>query len=346
MINKLVRKNIITLKPYRSARSLYTSGMFLDANENALGSVVDLPGIPDLNRYPDPQSLSLRADLAKYVGVPKVNVFAGNGSDEIIDLLIRLFVNPNEEILIVEPTYGVYRVAGDIAGIIVKSVELDSDFKLDADKVLKAVTRKTKILFCCSPNNPTGNLISTSDIEKLCVGFMGIVVVDEAYIEFASSPSFAKLVSKRENLVVLRTLSKAWGLAGIRLGYAIADEQIIKYLDKIKAPYNLNRISSAVAVRALKQKKKMLKFRDAILSEREKLEYELRMLGLTVFESEANFLLVRFQNAEQIFRALVKNFGLIVRNFSVNRLLKNCLRITIGTPKQNKLLITSLKKLL
>lgn len=346
MIERLVRKNIRKLKPYASARSLYTKGLFMDANENAFGSVIKLPGIPELNRYPDPRSLLLRAALARYVRVPNKYIFAGNGSDEVIDLLIRLFVEPDESILIVEPTYGVYKVAADIAGVKTLSAKLDKNFRFDAEKILRAVTPKTKIIFCCSPNNPTGTLISQAGIKRLCSGFSGIVVVDEAYVEFASTPSFAKLVLKTKNLVVLRTLSKVWGLAGLRVGYAIADKRIINYLDKIKAPYNLNSASAALAISALKKKKKMLEFRKAILSEREKLSKVLENLGFAVYPSEANFLLVKYSGADSIFNKLVQKSGIIVRNFGDRKLLKDCLRITVGTPPQNALLIKTLSKII
>ena len=350
MIEKLVRENIKKLQPYKSARSLYTRspynrGLFLDANENSFGSVVDIAGADDLNRYPDPQSSDLRAGLSKYLAVPRKNIFAGSGSDEIIDLLIRIFVEPSEEILIVGPTYGVYSVFGETAGVTVKKIHL-ADYKFNAEKVISEVSPKTKIIFACSPNNPTGNLIPPAEIGKLCAGFNGIVVVDEAYVEFASSPSFAKLAAKTENLVVLRTFSKVWGLAGLRVGYAIASEDIINYLDKVKLPYNLNKVSARVALAALSQKKKMLKFKGEIISGREKLSKEFNKLGLTVYPSEANFLLVRFANGNSVFKQLVEDFGIIVRNWSGNPLLRNCLRITVGTPQQNKLLIKALSKIL
>lgn len=345
MINSLVRPNIRNLKPYSSARSLYQTGVFYDANENALGSVVEVSCYPELNRYPDPYSRDLRKALSEYASVDEKNIFAGNGADEAIDLLIRIFVNPDEEILIFEPTYGMYRVAADTAGVEVRTCPLDKNFQIDTELVLRRVTSKTKIIFCCSPNNPTGNLMRAEDIRAICKKFKGIVVVDEAYIEFTSSPSFASEVSRFENLVVLRTFSKAWGLAGLRVGYAIANSKIIEYIDKVKAPYNLNRVASKFALEALQKQEKMLRMRDKILKERTRFAAKLEEMGVQVFPSDANFLLVKFQNASQIAQKLA-NDDLIVRDFEKNERLNDCVRISIATPKQNDLLLRSLSKIL
>ena len=345
MIDQLVRKNIKDMKPYSSARSLYQSGMFFDANENALGSTVTLDGIPELNRYPDPYSKNLREALGKFLDLSEVNIFAGNGSDEIIDLLIRLFVNPDESVLVIEPTYGMYKVAAETAGVGVQSCSLNDEFQIDVPSVLDSVTPKTKIIFCCSPNNRTGNLLRTEDIEELCKKFKGIVIVDEAYIEFASKESLSKRVADFENLVILRTFSKIWGLAGIRVGYAIANEKVIQYLDKIKAPYNINRISSALAIKALAEKDTVAEFKDTILKERKRMEKHLTEMGLTVFPSDANFLLVKYPTASKIAKQLADESKLIIREFGNKKLLENCVRISIATPEQNDVLLTKIKQL-
>lgn len=346
MITSLIRSSLKNFQPYQSARSLYQKGVFMDANENSLGSVINTPLDGEINRYPDPYSLDLRRAIGKFLGMPERNIFVGNGSDEAIDLLIRLFVEPAEEIIVVEPTYGMYKVAAQIAGVAVKSCLLDQDFQLDVPGLLASISPKTKMLFCCSPNNPTGSLIRRQDIGKICRNFSGIVVVDEAYIEFASRPSLANKVLRLENLVVLRTFSKAWGLAGIRVGYAAADEKVIEYLNKIKPPYNLNRISGKLAIQALRQYPKMMKFRKIILRERQKLAGNLAGLNFEVFPSEANFLLVRYPRASMLAKKLAAEYGIIVRDFADKLMLQNCIRISVGTPEQNKLLIRSLSEII
>ena len=346
MIKSLVRSNLRDFKPYSSARSLYQRGVFMDANENSLGSVISTEYGSELNRYPDPLSMDLRKALGKFLDVPEKNIFVGSGSDEIIDLLIRLFVEQDEEIIFLEPSYGMYRVAAEVAGVNAKSCLLKADFEIDIPNLLSQVSPKTKIIFLCSPNNPTGTLIKPEDVENICRNFKGIVVVDEAYIEFASKPSLANKVSSIENLVILRTFSKAWGLAGIRVGYAVAQEMVVEYLDKIKLPYNLNRISSELAIEALKKNQKMLEFRTTILKEREKLANSLTELGFKVFPSEANFLLVNYPNASEIAKTLAINYGIIIRDFGSKPLLKDCVRISVGSPEQNDLLIKSLTKIL
>jgi len=382
MITSLIRSNLRNFKPYSSARSFYPApffsnlrkrsefgngkklsrsgkisskkwsgvyqkGVFMDANENSLGSIINVNLDNELNRYPDPYSLDLRRTLGQFLGVSERNIFVGNGSDEAIDLLIRLFVEPNnEEIMIMEPTYGMYKVAAEVAGVGVKNCPLTKDFRVDIEALLAQVTVKTKLIFCCSPNNPTGTLIPTQDIERLCRNFNGIVVVDEAYIEFASKPSLCTKVGKLENLVVLRTFSKAWGLAGIRVGYAVAQEQVIEYLNKIKPPYNLNRISGKLAMQALAQYPKMLEFRETILTERGKLAKNLANLGFTVFPSEANFLLVYYPKVSALAKKLADGYGIIIRDFGSKPMLKDCVRISVGTPEQNKLLVKTLMKIL
>lgn len=343
-INSLVRPNIRRLKPYSSARSLYQSGMFFDANENAFGSSAGLPGYPGLNRYPDPYSSELRKMLADFIRTGTENIFAGNGSDEVIDLLIRVFAGPGDKVAIMEPTYGMYRVAADTAGIGVISLPLDKEFQLDLVQLFRKVSSGVKIIFLCSPNNPTGNLLRAGDVERVCERFDGIVVVDEAYIEFASAPSLAGQVSTFKNLVVLRTLSKAWGLAGIRVGYAVGSEEVIKYLDKVKPPYNVNRISTALAVKALRNKRKMRTMRKSALDERTRLAKDLASLGFTVFPSEANFLLVKYPGISKVAKDLAKEDGIIIRDFGSKPMLRNCVRISVGTRKQNVSLLNALKK--
>lgn len=345
-IDSLVRPNIQKLKPYSSARSLYRSGVFFDANENAFGSSAELRDYSELNRYPDPYSLPLRSALSAYLGVQKENVFVGNGSDEVIDLLIRIFVNPGEAIAIMEPTYGMYRVAGETAGVEVLSYQLDSEFQIPCDVLGKNIPSNTKIIFICSPNNPTGNTIRREDIRNICQRFKGIVAVDEAYIEFASTPSLVSEVKDFENLVVMRTFSKAWGLAGVRVGYATANEKIIEYFDKVKPPYNINRISSALALQALKNGKKMTAMRAEALEARIKLGREFGALGFTVFPSEANFFLAKYPGISKIIKELGKKDGIILRDFGDKPMLENSVRVTVGTPKQNTLLINALKKYL
>lgn len=318
----------------------------MDANENSFGSVVDSSIDDNLNRYPDPKNADLRKAIGEFLGISAENIFAGNGSDEAIDLLIRLFVEPDEEIVVIEPTYGMYRVAASLAGVKVRSFLMEKDFSIDFAKLIDGIGKKTKIIFCCSPNNPTGTLIKSADMQDLCRNFRGVVVLDEAYIEFASQPSLAKLVTRFDNLIVLRTFSKAWGLAGIRVGYAVANEIAVGYLNKIKAPYNLNRLSSKLATEALKQYSKMMKIRNLILKERDRLAQDLAKIGFQVFPSEANFLLLKYPKAKTISNKLSGNFGIIVRDFSDRPLLKDCIRITAGTPIQNKLLVRSLKKII
>ena len=346
MINSLVRSNLRNFKPYSSARSLYQKGVFMDANENSLGSVISTEYISELNRYPDPLSMDLRKALGEFLDISEKNIFVGSGSDEIIDLLIRLFVEQDEEIIVIEPTYGMYKVAAEVAGVNIKNLLLKPDFQIDIPNLLSEINSKTKIIFLCSPNNPTGTLVNLEDVETICKSFKGIVVVDEAYIEFASKSSLVKEIPNIENLVVLRTFSKAWGLAGIRVGYAVAQGVVIEYLNKIKLPYNLNRISSGLAIEALKNYQKMLEFKTVILKEREKLAEKLTNLGFKVFPSEANFLLVKYPNASDITKRLAVNYGIIIRDFNSKPLLKDCVRISVGTPEQNDLLIKSLTEIL
>ncbi|MFA6550288.1 MAG: histidinol-phosphate transaminase [Candidatus Gracilibacteria bacterium] len=345
MIKKLVRKNIETLKPYSCARMEYSGdGLFMDANENPFQSVKIGLKI-DLNRYPDPYATDLRKSLSNYLRVSAKNIFVSSGSDEIIDLLMRIFLNENDEIVIFEPTYGMYRASAETANAKVKVCLLNADFQIDFRALPQCISKKTKMIFICRPNNPTGNLISEDDVISVCKMFDGIVVVDEAYIEFSSAKSVSRLSPLIQNLVVLRTFSKAWGLAGIRVGYAITNAEIISYLNKVKLPYNVSAVSQYIATLALNRPNQMIRLRDKIVSEREKLKNILEKMGFKVFPSEANFLLIKSKYSDKIFEKLIEKYRIIVRRFKNKPLVEDCFRITIGTPRQNDLLLKSIKKI-
>jgi histidinol-phosphate aminotransferase len=345
-IESLIRANILQLKPYRSARQDYIEGILLDANENAFGCPIDAEGLP-LNRYPDPYQQPLRKKLAELNGVRDENVFVGAGSDEAIDLLFRIFCEPaSDSILSAEPTYGMYRVSANIHNVSVISSLLTPEFQLDVGDILAKVNRNIKLIFCCSPNNPTANLLRGEDIRLICESVTAVVVVDEAYIEFSGAESLSMYVQSYPNLVVLRTLSKAWGLAGIRLGYCIADPTIIGYLMKVKAPYNVNLLSSHFALTVLQNPKSMQSSVSAIITERKRLTEALSSFKnvKNVYPSDANFLLVRFTESKQVFSELIRR-GIIVRDRSGEPGLANCLRITVGTPEQNTILLNALEEI-
>lgn len=346
MIKSLVRANIVKLNPYICARQISQNGVLLDANENSFGSTVKTPLFDELNRYPDPASQIIKRELSKFLNVDERNIFVGVGSDEVIDLMIRVFVNPDEEIIVFEPTYGMYKVWGEINAAKVTSCLLNKDFQIDFRALRRNVNKKTKMIFCASPNSPTGNLLREKDVEMLCKMFKGIVVIDEAYVEFSSKPSLVRRIKDFENLVVLRTFSKAWGLAGLRVGYCVANAECIRFLNKIKPPYNLNILSSKLAIEALKNYEKLFDMREKIIRERIWLMFELKKLRCEVFPSEANFLLIRVKNAYAIVKKLAQRFGVVVRDFSTKPLLKDCFRVTVGTPEQNRLFIQSLSQLL
>jgi histidinol-phosphate aminotransferase len=345
-IETLIRPNIRALKPYRSARQDYLSGILLDANENAFGSAITFDGL-DLNRYPDPFQTALRSRLAQLHGVQRENLFVGVGSDEVIDLLLRIFCDPQKDaVLILEPTYGMYRVAADVNNVRVDSCLLNDDFQIDLDALNRCTKTDTKIIFCCSPNNPTGNLLNRADILNLCAQTPAIVVADEAYIDFAQSKSLISDVERFPNLVILRTLSKAWGLAAIRLGYAITHPQIISYLMKVKSPYNINILTTTEALKALDNTDHVRRSVASVTAERQRLVKELSTFRLVekVYPSDTNFLLVRCSDARAVYRQLVQR-GIIVRDRSAEPKLENCLRISVGTPEQNGLLLNALKEL-
>ncbi len=347
MIDSLVRKHLRSFQPYKSARSeTHQASIFLDANELSIGSPVSFGDIA-LNRYPDPYQLALRRKLASRFGISSDMIFPGVGSDEIIDLLIRLFCEPaTDRVLVLEPTYGVYRVASDVNAVQVKTVQLNEEFHIDLQSTLQAVTPDVKIIFCCSPNNPTGNLLRREDILALCKQVRGIVVVDEAYIEFSEkASSLASDVSRVPNLVVLRTLSKAWGLAGIRLGYCIANSSIVSYLLAIKSPYNVNAVTIQLAYEALSNAAFFESARSIIITERDRVRRGLERLSCArkIYPSETNFLLIEFDDPKKVFEVLYRN-GIVVRRRNEQRL-SQCLRMTIGTPEENSLVLKILSEM-
>lgn len=349
-IQKLIRTNIKKMPGYVSARHLAKSGkIFLDANENAFGAPFGKIEGVDPSRYPDPLSDSLRQKLAKYVGVCQSQILVGNGSDEIIWLLLFAFVERTDNIVVMDPTFSMYRVFADLIGAGVKKVSLEEDYSLDPKKILKAVSAKTKIIFLCSPNNPTGQTLPIKDIEEIAKKSKKIVVVDEAYIEFCPEKSAKKLLKKYPNLIILRTFSKAWGLAGLRVGYGISSEEIIEVLAKVRAPYSVDVLSAKLAEKALLGASKMKAAVKKLLAEKEKLTEDFWKLGLITFPSDANFLLIRFDKGHQVSKVckgLRDKFGIIVRDFSDKLGLKNCVRISVGTEGENRKLLKALKEML
>ncbi|MEM7655512.1 MAG: histidinol-phosphate transaminase [Bacteroidota bacterium] len=340
-----MRPHLRQLKPYSSARDEFSgqAEVFLDANENALGST----GGGDFHRYPDPYARAIKAKLAPMLGVGESHIFLGNGSDEPIDLLIRAFCNPGkEEILIVPPTYGMYRVSADINAVAVREVPLTADFQLDVPAILAAISPTTKLLFLCSPNNPTGNCLRESAVEAVLYQFPGVVVMDEAYVDFAKTQNWLRRLEEFPNLVVLRTFSKAWGLAGLRVGMAFGQAALIDLLNQIKPPYNLNLLSQQAVGKALdRQAEKEAKVQ-LILEEKNTLLSQLTDLPFVekVFPSEANFLLVRVDEPQVRYHQLLKE-QIIVRDRSRVLLCENCLRITIGSPDENQRLLSVLQSL-
>ena len=354
-IKNLVRKNILNLKPYTSARDLYEgNGILLDANENSWGTtftkIDDLRDGKlnlDLNRYPDPQQKAMRELVGSILSIPKENLFFGVGSDEIIDLLIRIFCSPGKDkVIIPEPTYGMYKVACDVNDVETIEVLLNDDFQIDLNEIRKNYSSDVKMIFLCSPNNPTGNLLKKEDVIPLCKEFDSIIVVDEAYIDFAADGSMINEVKNYPNLVISRTFSKAWGLAGIRLGYCAANPEIINLLFKIKAPYNINSLTRFALEASIKNLDLKEKYIRGIVKERERLKNQLETLPdvITVYNSDANFLLVKFKDAKRV-QASLAEAGIIVRDRSSQPKLENCLRISIGSEEENDILWNELKKI-
>ncbi len=344
-IESLVRENIRKLKPYRSARDDFEKGLLLDANENSLGSVVR--NSLDLHRYPTPAHDQLRKKIADWRQVDFENIFLGVGSDEPIDLLMRIFCEPGKDAIITTPpTYGMYKVAADINNVGVKEVLLTEKFQLRVDDILASTDESTTLLFLCSPNNPTANDLKQTDLLKLATKFPGIVVIDEAYIDFSSRESSAQLVQQYPNLVVLQTFSKSFGLAGIRLGIAISSPEIIQFMLKVKAPYNINKLSADVAMKAF-DNMELLKFNiEKILDERDYVAEQLSHADAVekVYPSDANFLLFKIKNSKEVYRKLAEK-GVIVRYRGNEPHCEDCLRVTIGMPDENARFLKTLKEI-
>jgi histidinol-phosphate aminotransferase len=345
-IEQLVRKNIRELQPYTSAREQFLDNALtlLDANENPWGSI----GMVDnqiLNRYPDPYQRAVKEKLAETKNYPVSGIFLGNGSDEIIDLLIRIFCDPEQdEIITTTPTYGMYKVSAAINNVPVVEVLLEEGFKINAAKFLAQSGPSSKLAFICSPNNPSGNLMDKSEVLKIVDQFPGIVVIDEAYIDFADDAGFVEYCSQRHNLVVMQTFSKAWGMAGIRLGIAYTSEAIVQYLNKIKPPYNINQLTQKQALTSMEDAHEISMLVAKVKNGRDWLRKELSLLNKVevVYPSDANFLLVKVSEATAIFNALVEQ-QIIVRDRSRVILCEGCLRITVGTEEENRRLIDALK---
>lgn len=343
-IRQLIRPHILEIKPYSSARDEYTGseGIFLDANENPLGSV----GGGHYNRYPDPHQRQLKNLISKLKNLPEKQIFLGNGSDEAIDLVIRLFCQPERDsVIIMPPTYGMYGVCANINNVGVKEVPLTRDFQLDLKSALTAADKRTKIIFVCSPNNPTGNSIDENSILSLLEQFNGIVVVDEAYIDFSEKGSMTRHLSRFANLIVMQTFSKAWGLAGLRLGMAFAAEEIVSYLDKIKYPYNISAGTQELALKALANAETKDRMVREIIAQRNLLVESIKGLDIAekIYPSDANFILVRFDDPKKVYQHLLEE-KIIVRDRSNVRLCEGCLRITVGSAEENEKLVHSLKK--
>jgi histidinol-phosphate aminotransferase len=335
----IARPNIVRMIPYSSARDEYsgTASIYLDANEN--------PYNYPYNRYPDPHQKQLKGKISELFEVPVQNIFLGNGSDEAIDLLFRVFCEPAEDnVIAISPSYGMYEVCASMNNLEMRKILLDHDFSLNAEALLKAVDARTRLIFLCSPNNPTGNLFDYNKITQLLLSFKGLIIIDEAYIDFARSEGMLTSLGKFPNLVILRTFSKAWGLAGIRLGMAFASESIIKLLAKVKYPYNLNILTQEFALKSLARKKQRDTWVQEIIGEREKMRMNLDELEIVqaIYPSDANFLLVKVKNPLSIYNFL-KEKGIIVRDRSRVALCDDSLRITIGTKKENQSLLKEIK---
>ncbi|WP_221392326.1 histidinol-phosphate transaminase [Dyadobacter sp. NIV53] len=343
-LNKVLRPHILNLSPYSSARDEYTGhvGIFLDANENPYGSVTE----ENYNRYPDPHQNDIKRKLAPIKNINIERIFLGNGSDEPIDLLVRATCTPGKDrVLIMPPTYGMYEVSASIHDVLIDKVSLTADYQIDVEAVISAITPETKIIWICSPNNPSGNVMKEKDIETILENFSGLVVVDEAYVDFTDSESWLHRLDSYPNLVVLQTFSKAWGLAGLRAGMCFTSKELVYILNKIKAPYNISQPAQQALLIGLDSVAKMTEMVQDILKERSSLCTMLENLSLVnkVFPSDANFLLVKFDDAKAIMDYLLKE-TIIVRDRSRVHLCEGCLRITVGTKEENEALIESLKK--
>ena len=341
-LNNLIRKNIKAMKPYSSARDefkdLKVDMVFLDANEN--------PFETTLNRYPDPQQTALKELISKQKELPINQVLLGNGSDEVLDLIVRAFCEPNQDsILTLLPTYGMYSVLAQLNSIENIEVSLSKDFNINVDQVLKQVKPSTKLLFICSPNNPSGNIMDVNAVTRLLKAFDGLVVIDEAYIDFTTIESWMQHLNTFPNLIVTQTLSKAYGLAGIRLGTCYASKEIIAVLNKIKPPYNINSLTQQAAIEAL-QNNEVSDQVSSILREREKLANALASCFFVkkIYPSDANFILIKVDDANKRYDELLRH-GIVIRNRTTQLGCENCLRISLGTPAENKQLLTLLNTL-
>lgn len=342
-IEELTRANVRALVPYSCARDEYkgkAASVFLDANENPYNSPYD--------RYPDPLQMELKAEIARIKeGVEPENIFLGNGSDEAIDLLFRAFCEPRQDnVVAIEPTYGMYSVSAAINDVEYRRVLLDDGFRLNASKLLAATDERTKLVFLCSPNNPNGNSLGHDEMLRVMDEFPGLVVLDEAYIDFSTHESFTKkLLREYPNLIVLQTFSKAWASAGVRLGMAFASEKIIETFNKIKYPYNINRLTQEYALKMLRRAEEVRHWVEILLRERERLMalFAKLPLVLEIYPSDANFFLAKMTDATAIYRYLVGE-GIIVRNRSNVAFCKDCLRVTVGTPEEDDLLLKALQK--
>lgn len=337
-LKDLVRPNILQLKPYSSARDEFQgeAAVFLDANENPLNN--------PYNRYPDPLQRNLKKLVAELKGISPENLFFGNGSDEPIDLIYRVFCEPSmDNVVAMDPSYGMYKVCADINNVEYKGVLLNDDFSLNTDRLLAATDKKTKVIFLCSPNNPTGNDIAFDEIVKILNSFEGIVVIDEAYIDFSDRESYINLIVKYPNLIVLQTFSKAWGLASVRLGMAFANDFIISLFNKVKYPYNINLLTQNFVENEIKYSQRKSDWVKMIIAQREVLKSELLKLDIVkkVYPSDANFLLVKVDDANNIYQKLVER-GVVVRNRNSISLCYGCLRITVGTAEENSILVKEL----
>ena len=341
-LQELTRPNLWSLAPYSSARNEYagkTARIFLDANENPYNN--------PLNRYPDPLQEEVKAELSRLKGVPAECIFLGNGSDEAIDLPYRCFCRPGKDnVVAIEPTYGMYKVCADINDVEYRTVLLDEHFQITAERLLAACDENTKLIWLCSPNNPTGNNLIREEILKVINGFEGLVIVDEAYSDFSRQAPLRLELAKHPNLIVLNTMSKAWGLAAIRMGMAFASKEIIALFNKVKYPYNVNLLTQRQALESLKSRADVEQWVSILLQERSRLMEAFRQLPQCkeVYPSDANFFLARMTDAQKIYDYLVDQ-GIIVRNRSRIQLCQNCLRITIGTRTENSELVGALRNL-
>jgi histidinol-phosphate aminotransferase len=341
-LDKLTRANIKKLVPYSSARDEFSgeAKVFLDANENSLGS----PLTKWYNRYPDPHQRAIKEKLATVKSIGADHIFLGNGSDECIDLLFRCFCEPGKDnVIVCPPTYGMYEVSANINDVAIKKAPLLPDFQLDLVHIENLVDANTKLIWLCSPNNPTGNSLRREDMEMVLNNFDGIVVIDEAYINFARQKTFIQELADYPNLVVMQTFSKAWGLAGLRLGMAFGSAAIIELLDRVKPPYNINQATQDLALKALEETGQVNDMIRLLVDMREALSGVFRAMPTveTVYPSDANFILVKIAEARKIYSFLLEK-GIVVRDRSNVKLCEDCLRITVGTEKENTMLVDAM----